>query len=397
MRLYRGTVVNNIDPDKGGRVQVSIKELDGSGDGINSVTNETLAWAEVIGSTMFGNVGGIGGSSVLHNGTEVYVFYSQDNTSSTPIVLGTVQGYTQDQSARTNGAKDPNGEFPYKSRLGTTSMAPELQAGNDAYAYTQMIETRTGHKIILGDVSGQEYVKILHKSGSYIHFEPDGSIHVNCVKTMTTDVAENYNINVTGNYALKVNGTILMKSDGVTNMKNPHTTIDTAMVSCTANVESNSDMCAGGVSVMNHTHPYDHPVHVSGPANTEKSNATSSVSVSAVEASVSRLASSSAATFGEVKDPSTVLISVSQSTKKTPTDTIQVYTCILANGDAIVVNEKQGVYSFASSEMKNKALNVKYDVSTESSDYQKKFINGAASGDDDLFFANSNKILKHAN
>lgn len=395
MRLYRGTVVNNIDPTKGGRVQVSIKELDGTGDGLSSVTNENLAWAEVIGSTMFGNVGGIGGSSVLHNGTEVYVFYSEDNTSSTPIVLGTIQGYTQDQSSRTNGAKDPNGEFPYKSRLGSSSMSPELQVDNDSYAFTQMIETRSGHKIILGDVTGKEYVKILHKSGSYIHFDPEGNIFVNCVKNMTTDVAENYSINVKGNYSLKVNGTILAASDGVTNMKNPHTTIDTAMVSCTANVESNSDMVAGGVSVMNHTHPYDHPVHVSGPANTEKSNATTSVSVSSVDVSaVSN--TETIPVFGKVKDCNTVIISKHESSKNTPNGIIKIIEYVLSDGDKIQIHLFDGVYTFATSEMKEKAKNIQYDVSMKDDAFQAKFISGACTGEDDITYSKLSTELKSA-
>lgn len=413
MRLYHGVVVNNQDPTRQGRVQVSIKELDGTGNGLSSVQNENLAWAEVLGSTMFGNVGGIGGSSILHNGTEVYVVYNQDNTSSTALVLGTVQGYTQNQASDTEDRKDPNGEFPYKDRVGKSSINPVMTTDNDTYAYTQMIETRSGHQIILGDVKGKEYVKILHKSGSYINFDPEGNIFVNCVKNMTTTVAQNYTIDVQGNLAITVqgttsldsngdisvntnsnyqnttSGTYVVKSDGNTSFKNPHTYFDTAMVSCTANVESNSDNVAGGVSVMQHTHPYDHPVHVSGPADTSPPNATCSVNVGSVEISEKP-------STGAVKDGSTVVTAMSTSTRKSPSGDTTVYTFSTAGGDSIVVNDDNGVKTFATSAMKEKASKIKYDVSSLDKDAQSEFINGNAPAEDDETYTKLNDILTSA-
>ncbi len=413
MHIYHGVVVNNQDPTRQGRVQVSLKELDGVGDGLSSVTNENLTWAEVMGSTMFGNVGGIGGSSVLHNGTEVYVVYNQDNTSSTPLVIGTIQGYTQDQSQDTEERKDPNGEFPYKDRLGQSSVNPAMTTDNDTYAYTQMIETRSGHQIILGDVTGKEYVKILHKSGSYINFDPEGNIFVNCVKNMTTTVAKNYTIDVQGNLKVTVqgttsldstgnitentkgnfqnttSGTYIVKSDGNASFKNPHTTLDTAMVSCSANVESNSDMVAGGVSVMQHTHPYDHPVHVSGPADTSPPTATSSVSVQAVEVS-------EAPATGAIKDGSTVVTGMSTNTKQTPSGNVTSYTFTTAGGDSIVVNEQDGQKTFATSDMKSKASKIKYDVSSLDKDAQSEFVDGNAPAADDSTYSKLNDILTSA-
>lgn len=414
MKIYHGVVVNNQDPTRQGRVQVSIKELDGTGDGLSSVQNENLAWAEVLGSTMFGNVGGIGGSSILHNGTEVYVVYNQDNTSSTALVLGTVQGYTQDQSSDTENRKDPNSEFPYKDRLGQSSVNAVMTTDNDTYAYTQMIETRSGHQIILGDVTGKEYVKILHKSGTYINMDASGNIFVNCVKNMTTTVASNYTIDVKGNLDIRVqgttsldsngnitentngnfqnttSGTFLVNSDGNMYIKNPHTTFDTPMVSCTTQVESNEDMIAGGVSVMNHTHPYDHPSHVSGPADTSKSNITTSVDVPAVNVP-------DAPDLGGIKDGATVVTGLTTSTRTTPLGTkATVYNFSTASGDSIVINEENGKKTFATADMKVKASKIKYDVSSLDKDAQNTFIEGTAPSADDNTYSKLNGILTSA-
>ena len=58
--LYKGVITNNKDPDQLGRYQVRIFGLvDGNKSGFGVSNNADLQWAEAVGSTAFGNIGGV--------------------------------------------------------------------------------------------------------------------------------------------------------------------------------------------------------------------------------------------------------------------------------------------------------------------------------------------------
>ena len=188
--FYRAIVEDNNDPDKCKRVKVRIFGLHTSKtSGFESISTESLPWAEVMGGTDFGLVSGVGISSILRKGTMVWVFLRDDDPNF-PVVFGTIAGIHSEKPS--GGFSDPDGVYP--SRMGS-DIHPKVQ---DSYTSLATLETASGHLIELDDSNGNERVKVTHKSGSYIEILPDGSIVINSVANMTNNVAGNYKLNVTG-------------------------------------------------------------------------------------------------------------------------------------------------------------------------------------------------------
>jgi uncharacterized protein involved in type VI secretion and phage assembly len=180
MIFYRGVVEDNNDNMQMGRVKVRIFGLhtpvnNYSSDVEDSLSVEHLPWAEVMGTTSFGLVSGVGISTVLRQGTWVWVVLQQDDPD-TPIVIGTISGINQQQDSYLSGVgfTDPDGEYPRTDYIGASDFNA-LTQGTD-YLTTSVIETPSGHQIILDDTSGKESITINHKSGSYIKFDSTGNI-----------------------------------------------------------------------------------------------------------------------------------------------------------------------------------------------------------------------------
>lgn len=242
MKLYRAVVENNNDEElKLGRVKVRIhglhtknNENEGS---FNSISKEDLPWAQVMGGNSFGLVSGIGVSSVLRQGTWVWVMLEEDNPNK-PIVIGTIIGAHETKEAYADGIgfTDPDAVYPYNARLTETDInrlarneklgdpsydtarsvygstdtihkqindnvdvqtsitdsitgadvsQTEPNSLNDASEYpnVNIIETHSGHVLELDDTSGNERIRVYHTSGSYIEIRPDGTFVQKCVNT----------------------------------------------------------------------------------------------------------------------------------------------------------------------------------------------------------------------
>ena len=200
--FYRAIVEDNKDPDKCKRVKVRIFGIHASN--AENTSTEGLPWAEVMGSTDFGLISGVGVSSVLRQGTMVWVFFKNDDPNY-PVVIGTVAGIHT--SKPSGGFSDPDGVYP--SRMGS-DLHPNAQS---SYGSLATINTASGHLIELDDTQGSEKIKITHKTGTYIEIKPDGSIFMNTVADMDSTVA--------GNFKLKVTGTTEIESSGNFSVKAP--------------------------------------------------------------------------------------------------------------------------------------------------------------------------------
>ncbi len=165
--FYRAVVENNNDPKQLGRVQVRVFGIHDSG---SSVSVAALPWAEVAGGTDFGLYQGVGVTSVLRNGTLVWVFF-HNNDFNYPVIFSVIKG-----------AGDIN----------------DIAKGS--YTNIATIKTAGGHIIELGDAGGAEKIEIKHTTGSKIIFQPDGSILLESVNNMKHQVANNYEIVAGGNY-----------------------------------------------------------------------------------------------------------------------------------------------------------------------------------------------------
>lgn len=180
MKIYRGVIEDNKDPEQIGRYRVRIFGLvDGNKSGFESTKTEELPWAECIGSTAFGLIGQTGVSSIMHQGTWVYVVL-QDDDPNFPIILGTVSGISKIDEL---GFGDPSGKFPQVpgNDLGFIS--------GEKYNFNQTIKTQCGHILEIDDSSGDERIHVFHTTGTYLLIDHNGDIWVNGVRDATYTIA----------------------------------------------------------------------------------------------------------------------------------------------------------------------------------------------------------------
>ena len=232
MRLYRAVVEDNNDPEKIGRVKVRIHGLHTAANAtagleFGFIDSDALPWAEVMGSTGFGLVSGVGLSSVLRNGTWVWVMLENDNPNK-PVVMGVLIGKNS-AAAGTGGFGDPDGVYPKTSALpdptatvsGSTVTAASGAASRatrsdmhplmDAdYLNTTVIETPAGDLLYMG----ANTFKITHHSGTSIVIGGDGSVTVTTIKNATVTAAADITLNAGANFKCKTGGTTTFESAG---------------------------------------------------------------------------------------------------------------------------------------------------------------------------------------
>jgi hypothetical protein len=200
MELRRGVVEDNKDPEELGRVKVRIFGMhtadQSDAGGFGSIDTDHLPWAEVIGGTGFGLVGGAGLSSVLRQGTWVWVTFELNNPNR-PIVVGTMAG--KSSAAGEGGFSDPDGKFPSEERIGqsdisgvsrgdmSTSVIGKIKNANldtaapaaytevaqeaSTYPDSTVIESWSGHIFELDDTEGAERIQLIDRQGNYIEMK----------------------------------------------------------------------------------------------------------------------------------------------------------------------------------------------------------------------------------
>jgi len=255
--FYRGVVENNEDLKFLGRVQVRIMGV--HSDSKTDAPTDSLPWAEVVQGTSFGGMtSGVGVSSILVQGTWVWLFFENDDWTK-PIIFGTMIG--QMAEAPADGFVGTKEGVYIAERLTESDLHPfnrsdstglidktchnhkikvdgitkdvenaagekwsELEEGSSKAVYpnNNVIETHGGHTIEIDDTEGNERIHIMHKLGTYIEIDKEGSITVKTVKDNyqivqgnSNEVVEmNKNENVTGNNDLKIVGTHTEKITG---------------------------------------------------------------------------------------------------------------------------------------------------------------------------------------
>lgn len=243
---FRAVVEDNNDELFLGRVKVRIHGIhtadnENSGSEFEVVKTADLPWAEVMGGTGLGLVGGVGLSSVLRKGTWVWVIL-ENNDPNKPIVVGTITGVNarpgKDVYANGEGFSDPDGKYPFEARgvetdfnrlstaqklsdkyydemcpilgLDTTihqkimdnldkhegvtdditgadvsQAEPDSLSDKAVYPDNTVLETHSGHIIEMDDTSGNERIRMIHRTGSYMEIRPDGTFIQKCVNADT--------------------------------------------------------------------------------------------------------------------------------------------------------------------------------------------------------------------
>lgn len=196
MQLYKGVIEDNKDPS--GKVRVRIFEIhteknENSSDKFEFIKTSQLPLANVMGGTEFGLVSGIGVSSVLKQGTWVYVILENDDPNK-PIVVGVVKGNQTSKKIYSSGEGfcDPDGEFPFDERLNENDLNEltrgqinntviktkndnldscqyydEVEQETSEYPFNNVIESESGHIIEIDDTPDAERLQIIDKNGNY--------------------------------------------------------------------------------------------------------------------------------------------------------------------------------------------------------------------------------------
>ncbi len=208
VKLYRGVIENNNDPLKIQRVRVRVygihtEKNENSDDTFAHVKTADLPWAEVIGGTGMGLVGGVGLSSVLHQGTWVWVILEEGDPNK-PVVIGTISGINSEspvgKAQSGEGFFDPDEKFPDAERSQETDVnrmaraeglddtlhqhindnlsenEPSSTSNLSEYPNSSVFESGSGHIVEIDDTEGNERVRVIHRTGSYFEFKADGSI-----------------------------------------------------------------------------------------------------------------------------------------------------------------------------------------------------------------------------
>lgn len=141
--VYTGTVIDNKDPDKLGRLKINVPAVTGG------IVSDDLPWADPCFTYTADNKG---------------IFFVPDVNSLVSVMF--IEG------------------CPYKPIwLGAIHRQNENKPPSEIsthYPERKIIKTNAGY-IMFDEIEGGEIIEIVHKSGSYIKFENNGDIIINSV------------------------------------------------------------------------------------------------------------------------------------------------------------------------------------------------------------------------
>lgn len=165
----RGQVVDTNDPLGKGRVRVRVFGV------YDDLTVDNIPWAEYADPLMGGGIDS-GGSFIPDEGDKVWVFFEAGDHRQ-PVYFA-----------------------------GAPSMKDSPLAISEGYPKNRMFKTKAGHMISLSDEDGNETIRIVHKSGTYTEYQPDGSIKEVVVGNLNREVKGNLSETVLGSRTLNVVG-----------------------------------------------------------------------------------------------------------------------------------------------------------------------------------------------
>ena len=172
---FIGVVEDTNDPKKLNRVKVRCFGY--HTDDKAEVKVEDLPFATVMMPSTSPSVEGIGQNHQLLSGSWVIGFFRDGPSAQDPIILGSVMSFTET-------ARDTSLGFSgtYGNKEGTSDVPTEVDSANA----NQVTKTVGGHLIELDNTTGEERIKVKHKSGTTLLIDKNGGVHVNAINDIVT-------------------------------------------------------------------------------------------------------------------------------------------------------------------------------------------------------------------
>jgi hypothetical protein len=234
--FYTGIVEDRNDPLKIGRVKVRVH-------GIHTedkvfLPTEDLPWAIVIQPVTSAGISGIGQSPTgVLPGSSVALLFADGASLQIPVVIGTIVGIGTPKGNIQKGFNDPSGTFPkdeFSGRSEIPSLASrdfenqdeeakpqqEVYSGltetwkspissySASYPYNQAFFSEAGHILEFDNTPEHERVRLSHKIGTELEFQPNGNLVQRVVHDRYSLIAGTDYVAIKGDCSITVDGNI---------------------------------------------------------------------------------------------------------------------------------------------------------------------------------------------
>lgn len=210
--IYRGTVVNNMDPDTERKVQVRIMPM------FEKVQDEQLPWAHYADAFM-GAFGNTGGCFIPQVGAGVWCFF-EGGDHRYPVFFA-----------------------------GAPSKKDSITNSKTNYPNRKIYSSNTGIELMIDDTDGSATLKVSMPNGYSKQVDNDGNVVETIPGNLTLDVSGNVNITASGGTGMTLNNDLIVNGD----------------INSTGTITADTDVVVGTVTLITHTHVVTTAPGVTGP------------------------------------------------------------------------------------------------------------------------------------
>lgn len=197
-KWFFGIVEDREDPEKLGRVRVRAHNFHTTDKAL--LPTDMLPWAMIINSPLSAGIKEVGLSPTgLMVGSTVFGFFADGEDAQIPMILGTIASIPDDNevSQLTRGINNVKKAVLY----------PEPDPKYAAkYPYNKVLTTESGHVIEIDDTPDNARIHIMHKSGTYIEIDDEGTRVDKTVGDHYSVMVGGENIRILGDAEIEVNG-----------------------------------------------------------------------------------------------------------------------------------------------------------------------------------------------
>lgn len=209
-KWFFGVVEDREDPRKLGRVKVRVHNI--HTDNKVLLPTDMLPWAMIIMSPTSAGILEVGISPTgIMVGSTVFGFFADGDQSQMPMILGTIAGIPDNDEGKhevTQLAREIN-------NVAKAPVFPEPEAKyNSKYPYNKVMTTEGGHVIEIDDTPGEERIHIMHRTGTYIEIDSEGTRVDKTVGDKVSVVVGSEDIRIIGDVDIEINGNADIKVDG---------------------------------------------------------------------------------------------------------------------------------------------------------------------------------------